>query len=102
VFDRVSRPEFLSAVRENGAYLMNLLQDLPSDEMVAVRGVGLLVGVEMTRPVAPLVDAARANGLLIINAGENVIRICPPLVVSRDQIETAVALLGKSLAVEEA
>jgi predicted acetylornithine/succinylornithine family transaminase len=102
VFDRVNRPEFLSAVRENGAYLMNLLQDLPSDKISAVRGVGLLVGLEMTRPVAPLVDEARANGLLIINAGETVIRICPPLVVSREQIETAVALLGKSLAVEEA
>ena len=98
VFDRVSRPAFLSAVRENGAHLMNLLQDLPSDKISAVRGVGLLVGVELTRPVAPLVDAARGNGLLVINAGENVIRLCPPLVVGRDQIETAVALIGKSLA----
>jgi predicted acetylornithine/succinylornithine family transaminase len=101
VFDRVSRPEFLSTVRENGAHLMNLLQDLPSDKIAAVRGVGLLVGVEMTRPVAPLVNTARANGLLIINAGENVIRLCPPLIVSREQIETAVALMGKSLAADE-
>jgi predicted acetylornithine/succinylornithine family transaminase len=101
VFDRVSRPEFLSAVREKGAHLINLLQDLPAGGIAAVRGVGLLIGVEMVRPVAPLVDAARANGLLIISAGENVIRLCPPLVVSHDQIETAVGLLGKSLAEAE-
>ncbi len=97
VFDRVSQPAFLNAVREKGQYLRDLLTDLPTDKVRAVRGAGLLVGVQMDQPVAPIVTAARGRGLLIINAGEDVLRLCPPLIVSREQIETAVSILGECL-----
>jgi predicted acetylornithine/succinylornithine family transaminase len=103
VFDRVSQPEFLAAVAENGRYLTNLLQTLASDEQLAkgrivdVRAAGLLVGVEFTVPVAPLIAAARDRGLLVISAGENVLRLCPPLIVTQSQIVSAVEILGDSL-----
>jgi predicted acetylornithine/succinylornithine family transaminase len=103
VFDRVSQPEFLAAVAENGRYLTNLLQTLASDEelakgrVIGVRGTGLLVGVEFTVPVAPLIAAARDRGLLVISAGENVLRLCPPLIVTQSQIVSAVEILGDSL-----
>jgi predicted acetylornithine/succinylornithine family transaminase len=94
VFDRVKQPEFLKQVWENGATLMDLLKELPGDQIVDIRGVGLLVGVEFNRPVASIVSAARENGLLLISAGENVLRLCPPLIITGDQIRTAVAILG--------
>jgi acetylornithine/succinyldiaminopimelate/putrescine aminotransferase len=95
VFDRVSQPGFLKRVRENGATLMDLLKKLPGDQIVDIRGAGLLVGVEFNRPVAPIVSAARENGLLVISAGEFVLRLCPPLIITADQIRTAVATLSK-------
>jgi predicted acetylornithine/succinylornithine family transaminase len=97
VFDRVSEPGFLRAVKDNGAYLMALLAALPAEKVLSVRGAGLLIGVKLGGPVAPFVAAARENGLLVISAGEDVLRLCPPLIVTRDQIEAAVAILSDCL-----
>jgi predicted acetylornithine/succinylornithine family transaminase len=101
VFDRVNRPQFLSDVKENGTYLANLLGDLATDKVVEVRGAGLLIGIEFEMPVAPLVNAARENGLLVISAGDKILRLCPPLIVTRQQIETAVQILNQSLGTVE-
>ena len=97
VFDRVSDPAFLAAVTENGAYLRARLRDLNSPLVVEVRGSGLLIGVELNTAVAPVVAAAREAGLLIINAGETTLRIAPPLIVTPDHIDQAVAILGECL-----
>lgn len=97
VFDRVSQPAFLAAVREKGAYLLEKLTALQSTHIRAVRGRGLLVGVELDVPVAPLLAAARERGLLIINAGPHVIRLAPPLVVTTAQIDEAVAIIAEVL-----
>jgi predicted acetylornithine/succinylornithine family transaminase len=99
VFDRVSQPAFLEDVRAKGDYLLEKLQALDSPHVVAVRGRGLLVGVELDVEVAPILAAARENGLLIINAGTHVIRLAPPLTISREQIDEAVAIIEKLLAV---
>ena len=97
VFDRVSDPAFLAAVAENGDYLRARLHELDSPLVVEVRGMGLLVGVELNTAVAPVVAAAREKGLLIINAGETILRIAPPLIVTRDHIDDAVAILEACL-----
>ncbi|MBE2221319.1 MAG: aspartate aminotransferase family protein, partial [Anaerolineae bacterium] len=68
VFDKVSQPEFLAQIQDSSAYLVHRLQTLESDEIVAVRAAGLLVGVEMKTAVSPLITAARDKGLMIINA----------------------------------
>ena len=62
-----------------------------------MRAAGLLVGVEMKSPVAPLIAAARDKGLLIINAGENVLRLAPALILERQHVDEAVAILEKCL-----
>jgi len=97
VFDRINQPDFLAAVRANGDYLLNQLKALASDKLVEVRGAGLLVGVEFTKPVKPLVTAAAEQGLLIINAGENVLRLCPPLIITQGQIAIAVEIIADCL-----
>ncbi|MFZ0543903.1 MAG: acetylornithine transaminase [Candidatus Promineifilaceae bacterium] len=101
VFDRINQPEFLAAVKANGSYLQQQLCELTSDKIVDVRGAGLLVAVELNEPVSGIIAAAReradGRGLLIINSGENVIRLCPPLIVSREQINTAVEIIGQCL-----
>ena len=97
LFGRVSQPEFLGQVQANGAYLKHRLEMLESDEITAVRGSGLLVGVAMTGSVKPLIAAARDKGLLVINAGENVLRLAPPLIITKEQIDTAVNVIEACL-----
>lgn len=97
VFDRVARPKFLAAVAASGEYLRQRLQAIESDHVLAVRGAGLLVGVDLDVPVAPVVTAARAQGLLVINAGETTLRIAPPLIITKAQIDEGVAVLEQCL-----
>ncbi len=97
VFDRLSGPEFLAGVRAQAEYLRHRLSTLESDLIVEVRAAGLLVGVEMTMPVAPLMAAAREQGLLVINAGDNVLRLAPPLIVDREAIDQAVTIMANIL-----
>ena len=102
VFDRVSQPHFLAQVRDNGKYLRHRLFTLEQEEIVEVRGAGYLVGVEMKSAVAPLIATAREKGLLVINAGENVLRLAPPLIAGRAEIDQAVNIIDESLTVQEA
>jgi predicted acetylornithine/succinylornithine family transaminase len=98
VFDRVNQPPFLEKVRFHGSYLQHRLQTLESDKIVDVRGAGLLVGVELNTAVAPLITAAREHGLILLSAGENVLRLAPALVVNKGEIDTAVNILERTLA----
>ena len=102
VFDRLSTPEFLDNVRAQAAYLEHRLNMLESELIVEVRAAGLLAGVEMTATVAPLIAAARQAGLLVINAGENVLRLAPPLIVGQEEIDRAVAMIAGALDTLEA
>jgi acetylornithine/N-succinyldiaminopimelate aminotransferase len=64
----------------------------------AVRGLGLLLAVELDRPAAPVVEAALAKRLVIGSAGENVLRLTPPLTIAADEIDTALQLLSEVMA----
>lgn len=97
VFDRINQAPFLTAVHAKGELLRGSLEQLQHPSITAVRGAGLLVGVQLNKPAAPVIAAAREQGLLIINAGEDVLRLCPPLIIREEEIATAVALLSKVL-----
>ena len=98
VFDRVSQPEFLKAVRAKGDKVINTFKEFATDHIVDVRGAGLLLGIEFDQPVKPLIDAAREQGLLVVNAGDNVLRICPPLTISEKELEEGLAILSDCIA----
>ncbi|MEJ2750564.1 MAG: aminotransferase class III-fold pyridoxal phosphate-dependent enzyme, partial [Anaerolineae bacterium] len=97
VFERISQPAFLAQVQDSAAYLKHRLETLESDQIVEVRAAGLLVGVELKGSVKSIIAAARDKGLIIINAGENVLRLAPPLIISREQIDTAVQIIEECL-----
>jgi predicted acetylornithine/succinylornithine family transaminase len=96
-FDHVCKDELLKQVIVHGDLLRRALSELTSSSILNVRGLGLLVGVEFDRPVAPLVSEALARGLVVITAGERVLRLCPPLIVSAHEIESAVGILEECL-----
>lgn len=63
-----------------------------------VRGSGLLVGVQLDVPAGPLVGACRDAGLLVITAGAgDVLRLLPPLVVTAEEVDQAVAVIAKAM-----
>jgi acetylornithine/N-succinyldiaminopimelate aminotransferase len=80
-----------------GRELMDSLRGIKSSVVKEVRGRGLLIGVELTRPAAPIVDACREGGLLVLSAGEKVVRLAPPLIVEPAQVQHAVRILSDAL-----
>ncbi len=82
-----------------GRYLMDGIRRLSAGPagIRAVRGRGLLIGVELDRPVAPIVDTCRDAGLLVLSAGERVLRLAPPLIVEQRDCDSALATIGRAL-----
>jgi acetylornithine/N-succinyldiaminopimelate aminotransferase len=98
VVQRIAAPGFLENVRAAGARLGAALHGLTTLTAVAdVRGVGLMWGIELTVPAAPVVSAALEAGLLVTAAGERVVRLLPPLVIADAEIDEAVVLLREVL-----
>jgi acetylornithine/N-succinyldiaminopimelate aminotransferase len=87
VLEAIAQPKFLADVRRKGEVIKKALP--------TARGVGLMWGLEFDRPVAPMIAAAFEKGLLVCSAGENVIRLLPPLVISDAEIAEAVGILNE-------
>ena len=86
---------FLEEVRSKSAILMEQLQLAFQDhpKISAVRGLGMMIGIETSVSLSRLVETARQKGLIILTAGENVIRLLPPLTISREEIQQGIAVL---------
>jgi 4-aminobutyrate aminotransferase len=101
--------ELIANAARMGAFLMYRMRDWPARFPVVgeVRGLGLMIGVELvhdqrTREKAPrlrdqVAQLAFERGLLVLGAGDNTLRLCPPLVVTREQCEFAVETLEECL-----
>ncbi len=100
VLRTIADPDFLADVRAKGAWLGERLAGLArgSARVRQVRGKGLMWGIELAEPAAPFVTAARERRLLVLTAGPNVIRIVPPLTITRDELQRGIALLEEVLA----
>jgi acetylornithine/succinyldiaminopimelate/putrescine aminotransferase len=85
----------LDNVRTQGRRLRDGLARLPG--LTGVRGAGLLVGVDTARPAAEVAAAALELGLVVLTAGEHVLRLAPPLVVAADEIDHALEVLGEAV-----
>ena len=81
-----------------GAYLMNKLRQIQSPNIREVRGLGLMIGIEMKQKVAPYIKALQEKKIIALNAGMTVIRLLPPLVISDEQIDHLVEVLTEVLA----
>jgi len=100
VLRAIADPDFLAAVRAKGEWLGAELAALASrrPRVREARGRGLMWGLELNDVAAPVVAAARDRHLLVLTAGPTVIRIVPPLTVSRAELERGVAILAEVLA----
>ncbi|MCL2323939.1 MAG: aminotransferase class III-fold pyridoxal phosphate-dependent enzyme, partial [Oscillospiraceae bacterium] len=99
VVDELFHGGVLENVQRVSAYLLKKLEALKDKfpTIIDVRGVGLLMGAEFKEPVAAIVDKCLENGLLIINAGANILRFVPPLIVNETEIDEGFEILEESL-----
>lgn len=89
------KEDLVSHVREAGAYLAEKLKELAakSDEVLECRGIGLIQGIKVRRPAGEIINQAIEKGLLIISARNNVIRLVPPLIIEKEQIDEMIEIL---------
>eukprot|EP01094_Clydonella_sp_ATCC50884_P013129 TRINITY_DN233_c0_g1_i2.p1 TRINITY_DN233_c0_g1~~TRINITY_DN233_c0_g1_i2.p1 ORF type:complete len:354 (-),score=125.14 TRINITY_DN233_c0_g1_i2:280-1341(-) len=104
VLQRLSKETFLEDVREKANYLKESLEEATAAHQASgliqqVRGLGLLQGLVLTKPVKPVIEHSREHAnVLFINAGDNVLRLAPPLTVSKSEIDEAVSAIAAALA----
>ena len=97
VFDRLSDPSLLKAVRENGAWLGEQLDAIArrSGKVRAIRGTGYIWGLDVVDSANDIVKRGWEEGLLALTAGEHTLRLLPPLIMDRDDLARGVAILEK-------
>jgi len=87
---------------EKGAYLVEKLRQINSPLIREVRGLGLMVGIELKQKVQPYLKALQERHILALNAGLTVIRLLPPLVISHAQLDQVVDAIASVLSQEPA
>ena len=97
VFDRLSDETLLRDVRQNGAWLGATLTRMAdaTPKIRAVRGTGYMWGIDIVDPAKDVVARALEGGLLVCSAGEHTLRLLPPLVMQRADLERGLAALAK-------
>jgi predicted acetylornithine/succinylornithine family transaminase len=101
VLDHLEAPGFLDDVAARGLFLLRGLHRLARkhrEAIAEIRGLGLMVGVELRGEAAPVLAGLREKGILAAKAGDRVLRLLPPLVVKRGEIRRLLAALGEVLA----
>jgi predicted acetylornithine/succinylornithine family transaminase len=99
VFDRLSDEALLAHVVEQGAWLGAALHTLTegTGKVRAVRGAGMMWGIDIVEPAKDVVGRALELGLLICSAGEHTLRLLPPLVMTRADLERGMELLTQAI-----
>ena len=100
VIDIFEKEDLIGHVNEIAPYLTEKLEEVVSefDCAVKVKGKGLIQGLQITKPTGEVTKNALEEGLLIISAGQNVLRVIPPLIVEKEHIDEMIKKLKKALA----
>ncbi|MDH4184970.1 MAG: aspartate aminotransferase family protein [Nitrospinota bacterium] len=96
----LSKPETLDHVQNIGRYMLIKLTDMKASHkpIREVRGLGLMVGIELAIPGSPIVRKCAEMGLLINCVNDSTLRLMPPLIVKKPEVDKALTVLGKALA----
>jgi acetylornithine/N-succinyldiaminopimelate aminotransferase len=99
VIDLFEKQKVLDNVKEVGAYLAERLDELAGDFdcIETRRGVGLMQGLVFNRPVGDIITGAMEKGLVLINAGTNIIRFVPPLVITKKDVDDMIGILRECI-----
>lgn len=90
-------PELLDGVREKGEYIKETIKSWSLSAVLEIRGTGLMLGVSVKGTPKDIADRCTENGLLMLTAGSDAIRMLPPLTISYEEIDKGLAILKKVL-----
>lgn len=91
-------PEFLESAKEKGDYLRKAIEEIDSPYIAGVRGMGLMIGVGIKgKTHAEVKDELQKEGLLALTAGKDTLRLLPPLVIEKDEMDKGLEILRKVL-----
>ena len=95
VLERIADPAMLSHVKSAGQYMGARLQEISetTGHVRAIRGTGMMWGLDVSEPAGEIVARAREAGLLILTAGDHTLRLLPPLVTSKDDLARGLSIL---------
>ena len=95
VLEKVAKKEFLDEVKEKGSYFADKIREIPG--VSSVKNMGLMIGIELEADNAKeIAKKCVSNGLFIITA-KNLLRMLPPLIITKDEIDKAVEILKNSI-----
>lgn len=99
VLDIFEQDHIVEHVQEVGAYLYEELEKLTAetDKIVAHRGMGLMQGIELNEAPGAVIQKAQDKGLIVISAGNNVIRFVPPLIIQKEHVDEMIAILKQCI-----
>ena len=97
VLSKISNISFLNEINEKSAYLINALKNIKSDNIIEVRGMGLMIGIEVKGNLNEYIDKGIEKGILLLSAGSNTIRLLPPLTITIAELEEAISVLKEIL-----
>jgi acetylornithine/LysW-gamma-L-lysine aminotransferase len=101
VLEEIEERDLLARVSDVGQYFRERLAAIDSPKIREVRGLGLLIGLELKEKVAPYIAALREARVLTINAGTTVIRFVPPLIITREEVDEVVRRVAAVLGADE-
>lgn len=99
--DVMAEEDLSGQAEAKGKYLMEKLRSIESPNIREVRGLGLMIGIEMKQKVAPYIKELQERKIITLNAGMTVIRLLPPLVITYEQIDRLASVLTEVLAANE-
>ncbi|MCW4029895.1 MAG: acetylornithine/succinylornithine family transaminase [Candidatus Bathyarchaeota archaeon] len=101
--DALFEDKLVEKAAANGAYLKSQLEGLAANHKMVkeVRGLGLMLGMELRHEVLGVILKTLERGVLVLDAGRTVIRMLPPLVITKPQIDRAISALDQALEKEE-
>jgi acetylornithine/LysW-gamma-L-lysine aminotransferase len=91
------KEDLVAKAKENGAYFINRLNKIESGRIREIRGLGLMIGIELKEKAGPHVQRLMDQGVIVLLAGSNVIRLLPPLVITREEIDVVLDAMQKTL-----
>ncbi|MCM1252925.1 MAG: aspartate aminotransferase family protein [Clostridium sp.] len=99
VIELFEKEQVIENVNEVAPYLEKRLDELVEkyDKIEARRGAGLMQGLVFSEPVGGIIDKALTKGLILINAGTNIIRLVPPLVIAKQHVDEMISILEQCL-----
>ncbi|MCR5848774.1 MAG: aspartate aminotransferase family protein [Lachnospiraceae bacterium] len=85
--------------KEVGSYLFDKLEEIKNSHkgIIDHRGLGLMQGLEFDKPVGDIINYALDKGLVLINAGTNIIRFLPPLIITKDDVDRMIVILKEAI-----